>query len=363
MKITISFIILLFILNGISIAVEDQQYSNFVEVAPGIYAGKRLIGQEMVHFAMERIEEDNELQWITYRRSAMALTQWGRRINARGLLLNCIEFSSLGKQYECEQRSGFSKQEYNDFINKLNNVVQDYKEVPVYRMYEDHLFVDQVKKPEKTKSIVNAIPAVCDGAGGFMEDAFSGNCEYILSHERNKKYFATYASKKPITGKFPFKLPTIEIRKPYPDITLKEHYQYFEDIIMTVGSTFENGKDWFENRGKFKNPISFIEDRGKYPNLSLLLSSFSACVSKHICNDIQRMIVSPQPVMRSIFFKGILEQRKYKRGDLLINEKDVEDYDLEAINQFKDGQFFTAGRPEVPLSIKTSVLIEFYTNP
>ena len=283
----------------------------FGEVAPGVYAGQTRVGNEIVYFGMERVDEKNIENWNKYVRYSDSLTK-----NSRGILavwpshiakIREVPFSQLQKI------TGFTEEsELSEFLDKLEKVVQE------------------------NKNIVDGLKGVPTGIAGFSIQA-DGN------------YYVVYVSKKPVTSRFPFpdNLPEF-----FP--SLKKYYEYFGDLLMIVRSEIETDGDSYSNRGIFKNPISFIEDGNKYPGLSMKLHGFSALVAQHISKNKQYMSVAPAPAMRSI----ILKNKGWHPGDLTIDGRDFFDFSPEELNDFKDTKNVFAKEPH--FRIKIDALIRLF---
>lgn len=290
---------------------DDEMSGELVkEVAPGVYAGQTQVGNETVYFGMEKIDDVNIEQWDKYKRQAEKLTT-----KNGGLLTNWSIFHKQNIRppfsERIQKRTGFSDEnEYAHFMDKLDAVV------------------------DANQNIVGLLIGIPTGIAGFNIKA-DGN-SYVV-----------YASKKPVTGRFPFpvELPI--------EISLKKFYEYFGDILMIVKSEVKPDADSYANRGIFKNPISFIEDGNKYPGLSMKLHGFSAAVVHHIFKNKQYMSVAPAPAMRSI----IVKMPGWQRGDLIIDGKDILDFSPEELEKFKSLEPFAR---EPGFHIKLEALIRLY---
>lgn len=287
----------------------------FKEVAPGVYAGQTKVGNEIVYFGMERLDQENLENWNKYKTNTRYKTQEGRGI-FHVLALQCIE-KIFPPFIKMQQRTGFADEtEYLAYRNKVCEAV------------------------DKNANIPAAIAGIPGGIMGFMPDD-TGD------------YYVVYASRKPINGRFPF-------AKDIPSsISLTQYYSFYQDILMSVGSENEKSTNKYENRGIFKNPISFIEDGDKYPGLSLKLHGFSAAVASHIFKNKQYMFVIPVPAMTRV----LLGVKGWQRGDFLIDDKDLNDYspgELEAI-KIRSGPPISVGVGEPRIHIKIDALMKLYS--
>lgn len=279
----------------------------FGEVAPGVYAGQTKVGHEIVYFGMERVDRYNVDNWDKYKNCTQRLTA-----NSRGILavwpsiipeIREVPFGDL------KQVTGFTDEsELLDFLDKLEKVVHE------------------------NKNVIVALQKIPTGLAGF----------YI---EDDGNFYVVYASKKPVTGRFPFpdNLPS--------SLPLKKYYEYFGDLLMVVRSQIKPDEDSYGNRGIFKNPISFIEDGNKYPGLSLKLHGFSAVVAQYISKDKQYMDVEPAPAMRRI----LVMNKDWKPGDLMIDGRDFFDYSQEELNKFKDLRVVMALEPQFHIKIEALI--------
>ena len=113
-----------------------------------------------------------------------------------------------------------------------------------------------------------------------------------------------YASRAPVTGKVKF------WRSP-EDIPFS--YKAIEDtvspIIMTVGVKLIEGKPLFQNRGIFRNYISFLN--GSHSHISTLLHAFTGKVIRDCVNPVledqakEYMTVAPLPRMQDILINAV----------------------------------------------------------
>jgi hypothetical protein len=289
------------------------------EVEPGVYAGQARVGNEIVYFGMEKVDEHNKKFWDIYKNKTRYLTQEGRGIFSSWAKAIHDGHQQFPYSEEIAQRTGFSEKEYTDFWNKLAHAVKSSR---------------VVKGPHSTAlSIINAFDGIPSGIAGFQIDT-SGN------------FYVLYASRKPVTGHFPFP-------QELPDfINLKQYYEYFENIIMIVRSDIESGKSSYDNRGIFKNPISFIEDGNKYPGLSMKLHAFSAVVAHLISKGILELSVSPVASMRAI----IMKTKGWQKGDVIVNGKDILDFTPEEKEKFESSEQME----EPNFRIKVEALIRMF---
>ncbi len=254
------------------------------EVAPGIYAGQKKIGEEIVYFGVERVESDNELKWRQYAGCSDLIGG-----SARGGLLKVLALSSkLGVWIlfdKVKDVTGFNEQEYIEYMNKLDAVIHS--------------------RP----SVVDALEGVGEGVAGFSL-SFDGH------------HYVVYASKKPITGRFVF----IEnAEKCFP---LKDFYESYGNLLKSVRLQDNPDTNRYSNRGIFRNPISFIEDGSKYPRISMKLHGFSAVFAKKFLKGKEYMTVRPVISMRKI----LLDIKGWQRGEVLINKKDLFDHSPEELD-------------------------------
>ncbi|MGN6670865.1 MAG: hypothetical protein ACTHJ4_04935, partial [Candidatus Nucleicultricaceae bacterium] len=91
-------------------------------------------------------------------------------------------------------------------------------------------------------------------------------------------------SSKPITGFFPFPDDLPEA------ITLEQYVAYSEPLIMIV-SSYISADDAYQNRGIFRNPVSFLTD--DYPGLGLLLHAVTSLARQQQNPNFHFMFVDP----------------------------------------------------------------------
>ncbi len=294
------------------------------EVAPGVYAGQAKVGNEIVYFGMEKIDADNKGPWIKYARMARNISEGNLIRWLKDSYLN-LRRQKVGFMYNADiEFSGFTNEEYNRYLDKIDEVVKN----------SNIVIVDGEKLP----SVINALKGLHMGVRGFSTRTDGNN--YVI-----------YASKKPVKGKYPFPNLPKDLTLP---MTLKQHYHSFGDILMSVGSEYIAGSASYENRGIFKNPISFIEDGSKYPGLSMKLHGFSGAVIQYISKDARYMEVRPVPAMARI----IINTKGWNQGDILINNKDVLEYTPEDLEKSVSGAI---GYPIEPhFKIKIEALISLF---
>jgi len=216
---------------------------------------------------MEKVDSENKVWWDKYKDISKRLTD-----RDRGIMSVWSRLKGKRTSYDLiKDVTGFTEDEYVKFMDKLDEVVRNSKSV-------------ECMPGAFLPSVACALLGVPAGVVGFQ-----------ISDDGNN--YVVYASKKTVMGRyaFPKDMPAF--------ISLKKYYDYFKDIIMIVRSEFKPGDISYNNRGIFKNPISFIEDGDKYPGLSMKLHGFSAAAIHHIAKNAQYMTVNPIAAMRGIIMK------------------------------------------------------------
>lgn len=296
-------------------AENSQEEALFTEVAPDVYAGQTKVGNEIVYFGMEKLDEESMNDWNNFGIRTNSFTSYGS-----GLLWGFSTASARGVKIffsEALQTStGLTKEEYSLFVEKVDEAVQ------------------------KNPNIPNAIAGIPVGVAGFLSSG-------------SQDYYVVYASRRPVQGRFPFpkNLPS--------SISLKQYHRYYGDIIMCVGSWDHPPSNTYKNRGIFKNPLSFIIDGNKYPGLSLKLHGFSAVVASQIFQNKQYMAVKPIPSMTRI----LLGVNGWQRGDVFIYGKDLMDYRSDELEYIKEGiepLTYNQDHDEPKFQIKIDALIKLY---
>jgi hypothetical protein len=233
--------IYLLILSGL---LSLSSFGMVVKVADGVYAGtSKAVSGETVYLGMELIGPDNIQQWKNYaimadhkpRAYDYLLTQ--SRPDLRPLYVGkLVEELGFGSDQEY--------QTYMDYLQGRNLCEEDNGSVYINDRLEQ------------------AFGAIPNGVIGFKIDD-------------NGNYYVAYISKKPVTGKRVF-----TIKKPPLSATLKEYNDEFDDLLISVGSNLNPGELYYENRGIFRNPKSFVD--GGYKDLAIMLHAFTAAVVKII---------------------------------------------------------------------------------
>src|SRR5436190_12053832 len=220
----------------------DTQDSLCKKIAPGVYAGKKTVGNETVYFGMEKVHGGNIKQWDKY----VKLTDTFTDNNG---CLNCWRCAFAGipqyriPSYDIVQHiTGFTETEHNDFMNVVKTYV------------------------ENDRNEGKAIREIASKTVGFC----------ITTDKPTRTDYVVYASKKPITGEFLFSTNFLEEK-----VLLKQYLQYFKDLLMIVGSMIPANEYIYDkcvyvNNGLFENPLSLIQDGKKYPGLAIQLHAFSA---------------------------------------------------------------------------------------
>lgn len=173
------------------------------EIAPGVYTGQAKVGNEVVYFGMEKIDEKNYDNWLNYVYFTLEMSH-----PMAGIISQIAKNPQLPFDENIKKLSGFSSvEEYNRYVKK-------------------------VSKFAKNKDISKLFFGIRGASNGLQLNPDGNN------------YFV-YASRKPVNGRFQFPNFT---REP---ITLTEYYSYFGDILMVVTSRDEVGTDHYRNRGIF----------------------------------------------------------------------------------------------------------------
>ncbi len=280
----------------------DFPCGSVTQVANGVCAGKgTATSRETVYFGMELVDQSNIDQWRRYRDHANYMVR-----DSRGVMVVSATLSEPERRHAYDESikevTGFSEAEYTAYMKDL---------------YEKGLY-----KKEK----LNAINGVRTGIVAFnlTEDG---------------KTYVVYASKKPVTGKFPFPITN-------SFITLKDFDIIYDDILMSVGSEDIPKTLVYHNRGIFRNPKSFID--GGYKGLSLKLHGFSAAVA--ILSGKQYMVVNAAPAMQEVLNKHL------KPKDAFIDKQIPAEY-----QECIPSGAFEKGILDVPYLIKIDALARFYT--
>lgn len=218
---------------------------------------------EPIYFGMEKIDDSNRKDWENY-------VNWTQFMvnESRGPLNIVVKFSKDKKILQnfsfsdVNKYLGFSSEsEYQAYVNKLDD----------RKVYEN----------------AETIRGVAVGTVGFQN---------FCCFQSDQTYVA-YISRRPVVGKFPFP-NDLEIHGSGKVMTMKKYLQTYQDLIMTVASRMDDSDPMiYQNRGIFRNPLSFIE--GGHRGLSLVLHGFTAAVTKTYLNK-NFMKVSPAPNMRQI---------------------------------------------------------------
>ena len=248
------------------------------QVAPGVYAGKgKASSGEDVYFGMELLDETNILLWHQYIRHTTFLMRYAR---------GAIEVLSV----MCQQEK---REPYTDKNAQFSGFTQ--KE---YTAYLDELEAKQFFTTKK-RAVFQGIRTSISGFDGIGMSAGS---------------YMTYASKIPVTSRRIFSEMTLQ-----EWVSIKTYNDIYGDLIMTVGSRMFLEKDFYTNRGIFRNPSSVIE--GGYKNISLLLYGFSGKALKIRAPHVRFMKVAPLRVMKKIMKKNI-------NTDDLVHDKSPEGHGM-----------------------------------
>ena len=281
------------------------------QVAPGVYAGEATTSAgEKIYFGMEMVDAGNKVSWENY---LSALRTYGVSGNAsRGTLNYLTIFANPEKRKTLDlsdqgllKITGMTSEELNQYMDML------------------------ASKQSYEKKMRNDFKNIEGGEAGF---------NISVSTPQNP-YFVVYASKKPVIGRYT--APQVN--------NLKEYMASYGDIIMTVGSWLTENKDFYQNRGIFRNPLSVVE--GTYKNISLQLHGFSAAVMEKFYPERKLFIVHALPSMFAILEKNL------KPGDGYLGNNNMPD-DLKKVLPGSRG----FGALDIPVVIKTEALARFYKN-
>lgn len=257
--------------------IEAHPHNDFEDLGNGVYAGQSVTQKgETVYFGCELVDSSNVEQWKRYASQCKILSQEGRGpLHVFAQISNQHPFP-FPYDEDIKTATGFTEAEFT-------------------------VYIDTLFKKEAWKK-TEAIQGVCAGVCGF--EIFKDDNQYV-----------TYASKKPVKGRFSFE-------KTEKSISVKDFSQVYDDLLMCVGTTFFDQLaahvPYYRNRGIFKNPANIIE--GGYGNISLQLHGFSALVAKYKAPYIKYMLVSPIPSMQGILVKSL------KPGDAFIGHNNDAPY-------------------------------------
>lgn len=277
-----------------------------VQVADGVYAGssKTQAGED-IYFGMERVDASNIETWDFYR---TYIELFGVRSGGGALFFLARKAATDIKDFDEETRKSFGMGD--EELLKFKNML--------------------LEKGFNTRAKSKDLENIRGGVAGF---------NVFLSTDA-MPYFVVYASKKPVVGKFP--LPT----KTKPK-DMKEFMINYDNLIMSVGSWLTHNKDFYQNRGIFRNPFNIVE--GNFKNISLQLHGFSAAVMEKFYPERKFMIVYALPSMTNILEKNL------KPGDAYLGEKNIPE-ELKKVMPRAGG----LGFEDIPIIIKTPALAKFY---
>src|SRR3990167_4340761 len=233
------FVKLFLILSSISIAsMDDFDHNGLKKISEGVYAGKgTTTGGEQIYFGMELLTLESSKYWNQYKMRTDAIISY-----------NSFMYCALRKNLRAHPNTEILKAEDTGFTNlELENFLS---------------IIEEAKK--KRPTIATLIDEIGSATSAFNTDVDPDSYD----GPQPDKYVA-YVSKKPVTGRYPFKdMPKIGGR-------LKQYIEAYDDLLMCVGVINRPGRT-YENRGIFRNPISFLH--ASYKGISLKLHDFTAVV-------------------------------------------------------------------------------------
>ncbi len=261
----------------------------------GTYSATFNRNGEPLFLRMELLTKRNELTWSHFKSITLAIAN----STCRGALSTLICFSEENYDPYDEsviQRTGFTKEEYTEFIKKAIAL-----------------------KKKTNNKIVHLLQANQLGSS-FMDTHF----------EETKKKYIVYITKN----------PSFSIEYAYygaSKYNLKTFIEHYGDILISIGSDFSK-TDSFHNRGISRNPHWVFEE--KYSGLSMLLHSFIGAVATKYFPEKKFMHVQPMASMQCIITKNLLRGEGYIRdrsgAEIDVTDLKVDPYGPEcSINDIK----------------------------
>lgn len=200
---------------------------------------------EPLFLRMELLTPDKAECWAQFQRMAMKF------IGYTGLFTNLVDNAGTENcpAYDkaIAERTGFSKEEYDQFNNKATQVKEKKPKISLLL--------------EKNQSGITAL--------------------WTSASKANELRYIVYVSKNPN-----FSIPLVKDQ----DANLKTFFNKFSDILISMGSDFTEESS-FHNRGISRNPYWVFE--GKYEGLSMLLHGFTAKVAEKFFHEKVLMEVMP----------------------------------------------------------------------
>ncbi len=244
------------------------------ELRPGVYIGEgRAKSGEKFYLRIERVNDSNYPFWSSYLSATNKFCNSGKSV--LGYLMNRIRL-------------------IDEVDGKKQFVYGDHEGVP------DMVGMDA----NELQQLIDAL-----GRGGYYKGGErrrrnallqidSGSCHLITAPAEGN--YVTFASRCR-------EISTTDLASErdanVSDMSLKDYFRQYRDILMCVGSQLSSDGKSFENRGIFRNPYSMIQK--DYLGISMVLHGFTGAVVQKFFPERTKMVVRPVPSMQLIIFETL----------------------------------------------------------
>lgn len=296
-----------------------------------IYSSEITTKDGKIYFRMEPLTKENESHWERFK----GMSEWVANGSTGGILK--ILLLKAGREdcpaygEDIKDGTGFTQEEYKNFIQ------------------------ESIKLKKEKCNIAKLIGKNSIGIGHMETSSEPDTKRYIVYATLNPHFSIQKSDAIMAQGK-----------------NLKNFFEAYKDILITVGSDFSNKKKFpimlrneftrfgsdflgeksFHNRGISRNPYWVF--KGKYAGLSMLLHGFSARVATQHFPMKEYMIVKPTGSMQTIINKSLHAEDAFIFSSTGKKEDVITLKTFERFENIEDA-------PESPMNfIKISALTRFF---